>query len=184
MTAKRNLNGERFGRLVAFKEGPKSGKKTRWICICDCGNNAIVNTSNLTGGHTLSCGCITKELQSKRAIERNTVHGHNTVAVKSSTWMSWHAMKCRCMQPKHPSYPEYGGRGITVCDRWKGSFLNFLEDMGDRPESLTIERIDVNGNYEAGNCRWATLSEQQHNRQDNWWKWVANDNGGWTRVAA
>ena len=183
MTKKRDLRNLRFGRLTVMHEAEKRGQKARWLCTCDCGNTATVQSSNLTTGHTSSCGCVTKELQSKRATERNTIHGHNTVSYKSPTWQSWHAMMCRCYSRSHKSYPSYGGRGIVVCERWK-SFVEFYKDMGDRPDGLTIERMNVNGNYEPGNCRWASASDQQRNRRDNWWKWAANENGELVRVAS
>lgn len=167
----RNLAGQRFDRLTALYVLPeRAGKRVVWLCRCDCGNESSVRSSNLTCKQVTSCGCKVYEMARERALKRNLVHGHNTVKQKSPTWNSWNAMLKRCSQPNHRSYPDYGGRGITVCERWRSDFRNFLADMGERPAGTTIDRRDNNGNYELGNCRWATRSEQQRNRRPFKWK--------------
>jgi hypothetical protein len=164
-----DLTGKRFSRLVVVKKDRKSGGKFYWFCKCDCGINAIVSGSNLKTGHTKSCGCFQIEEQSKRITETNLKHGHNCIKTNgkpSPTYNSWQAMFNRCYNPKHISYNNYGARGITVWKRWN-SFINFLADMGERPDGKTLDRINVNGNYDLFNCKWSTLSEQQRNRRDN-----------------
>lgn len=153
-----DITGHRFGRLVAVSFVPKQG----WLCHCDCGHKAVIQRTNLKNGVTQSCGCLHRELARAKLLK----HGHTSwQGPKSKTYMCWRGMIARCTNPKMQNWKWYGGRGITVCDRWRHSFKNFLADMGEKPPGLSIDRIDVNGNYEPSNCRWATSSEQFRNRE-------------------
>lgn len=156
----------RFGRLSVIGEASpyrneKTGRDYRMaLCRCDCGTEKRVSPSKLVHGVIVSCGCYAAE----RASKNNRTHG----LTGTPEWVCWVAMKGRCFNPKAQGYENYGGRGITVCDRWRGSFEAFLEDMGARPSlDHSIERNDVNGNYEPGNCRWATSLEQGSNKRNN-----------------
>lgn len=154
MKAIEGLENKRFGRLVV-KEKSWQGARSRWLCVCDCGIEIRVRSFELTSGNVLSCGCYQRD----KKVERETVHGmHNT-----RTHRSWNNMKQRCTNPKAPNYQYYGGRGIRYCERWE-KFENFHADMGDRPDGMSLDRYpDVDGDYEPGNCRWATQREQIHN---------------------
>lgn len=167
MVAKLDLTGQRFGRLVALQDsGERRTKRTMWHCRCDCGTVSLVSVSNLRGGGTQSCGCLGRERASKRRLK----HGHtkgNHISKKniSSAYVSWTAMKSRCSRKVAHNYKYYGGRGITVCDRWRDSFENFLADMGPRPPKHSLDRINNDGNYEPGNCRWASDIVQKRNKR-------------------
>lgn len=156
---KLDLTGQKFGKWEAIKPG---AKPSYWLCKCECGNEVEVFIGSLRNGKSLGClRCQSKWMsESGQASKNATIHGMH----KSYTYNSWKAMKERCTNPNHDQYEYYGGAGTTVCDQWFNSFQQFYDDMGERPEDCTLDRIDVNGNYEPGNCRWATVEEQNRNK--------------------
>jgi hypothetical protein len=166
MPLKRNLAGQKFGRLSVIKidHRKKQGNGTRlyWECLCDCGKRTVVQSTHILSGHTTSCGCFLKE----RQMAANTTHGFSVGGAMHEAWRCWNGMKTRCLNKNSRSYANYGGRGITICERWLGEmgFANFVSDMGPRPSSKhSVGRKENDKNYEPGNCRWETASEQGGN---------------------
>jgi hypothetical protein len=159
MRTRSDLTGKKFGRWTALEYVGLVRGARRWRCACECGNTKEVNTKELLQGRTNSCGCLAAELSSKRRF----VHGLSN----SKIHRIWSHILTRCLNSNNKDYPRYGGRGITICERWM-NFENFLEDMGIPPTDLhSIDRERVNGNYEPGNCRWATAKEQARNRRNS-----------------
>lgn len=155
--------GSIFGRLTVKRQAATLNRRKMWECLCVCGNVRTVNATDLRRGHTISCGCFRNETTSNRC----STHGHSKNNTITPEYNAWSAMKSRCYDANDSSFSDYGGRGITVCGRWLHSFENFMADMGMRPNSKhSIDRYpNNNGNYERGNCRWATAKEQSLNKR-------------------
>jgi len=156
-----DLTGKKFGRLlISSYVGRNHRRQSIWSCICDCGNSITVVSTQLKVGKTKSCGCLRVETTAIQGRKMKT-HGRSETLL----YRTWGSMLKRCNNPKDKGYINYGGRGITVCQRWQESFENFLEDMGERPEGLTLERKNNNLGYFKDNCKWADRKEQQNNRR-------------------
>jgi hypothetical protein len=147
-----DLSGHRFGKLAVLRDATALSGRTAFLCKCDCGTQKVILLQSLRNGSTVSCGC------------RRRTHGKT----KTAEFGVWQGMLNRCYNSNEPAFRHYGGRGIKVCDSWKNSFETFLQDVGLRPsKGYSIDRIDVNGNYEPGNVKWATQQEQMRNTRRN-----------------
>jgi hypothetical protein len=146
--------GDKYGKLSIVNEVEKQGIHRRFLCVCDCGNEVEIILNNLRRNITTSCGCVRKKT--------HITHGMRY----TSEYKSWCCIKQRCYNPNYDRYNYYGGRGIKVCNEWLNSFETFLKDMGIKPgKDYSVDRIDVNGNYEPGNCRWADRITQRNNQR-------------------
>jgi hypothetical protein len=155
-----DLVGQRFGRLVVVRFSHQTKhRRSMWWCLCDCGWSIAIDGGNLRGGNTESCGCLRSEVTAATS----TTHGH-AAGAGTAEYESWCAMLARVRATTGRRARDYANRGISVCPRWE-SFENFLADMGSRPAGTTLDRIDNDGNYEPGNCRWATASQQNSNKR-------------------
>lgn len=152
-----DLSGSVFTRLTVIGYAGKSAGKSNWLCLCECGKEKIVRGTHLTSGKIKSCRCLEFELTSKRS----STHGMS----KARPYRIWRDMINRCHYESYPERHLYGGRGIEVCQRWRDSFESFIADMGLPDEHQSIDRIDVNGNYDPLNCRWVDAKTQARNRR-------------------
>ena len=165
----RDLTLKRFGRLVAISkaEGRKNGC-ILWNCVCDCGNKVIVPTGKLTSERKRSCGCLAKETAS--IIAKTGNHRRKHGMKRTRLYSVWNTMKYRCFNNNSPQFKDWGGRGITVCEEWKDDFQTFYDYVSQLPhfreEGYSLDRINNDGNYEPGNVKWSTRTEQNRNRRN------------------
>lgn len=152
-----DMSGQTYGKWLVLSFSHTTKAQTFWLCQCECGKQRTLDGSSLRRGQSHACKSCSQ-----------TIHGHSLFVRKSPEYMTWQNMIRRCHKKSSRQYKNYGGRGIAVCDRWRTSFVNFLNDMGKKPSPLhSIERLNNDGNYEPGNCAWATRDVQSRNRTDN-----------------
>jgi hypothetical protein len=157
-----DIAGQRFGRLTVISEAPRRGRYRIWLCRCDCGSEKPVWQSALRAGITRSCGCLYREVIGTQNFKHGGKH--------DPEYSIWQGMKARCENPLAEYYHLYGGRGISICPTWRNDYARFRSDMGPKPSKRhSIERNDVDQNYTADNCRWATPHEQSRNMRSNRW---------------
>lgn len=157
--------GNRYGKLTVLSRAGSTGNKAAWLCRCDCGTELVVTGDTLRSHGRTSCGC----WRGESAINRFTKHGHSNgggVRRESKTYKPWQEMWARCTRVNHPSYENYGGRGISVCKEWR-DFSNFLSDMGERPAGTSLDRVNGELGYSPENCRWSDRLTQNRNRRGN-----------------
>ena len=174
-----DLTNQKFGKLLVLEKAITQNEKVMWKCLCDCGNIVFVKGVNLKNNRTKSCGCIKMEV----LLKRNTKHSQR----HTKLYEVWKTMKQRCYNPNNKSYKNYGGRGISICDEWKNNFMSFYNWSieNNYKEGLSIDRINVNGNYEPSNCRWTTRVVQQNNTRVNKYFTINNETktlADWCRI--
>lgn len=157
-----DYTGMKFGMLTVLGEADRIGKDRRVIAQCECGNTKVFQINNIKNGHTKSCGCA-----KIRAGKIRATHGHARKGCINRTYSIYRDMITRCTNKNYKEFHLYGGRGITICDRWMQGYEYFLADMGERPDGLSIDRIDVNNGYSPDNCKWATNHEQANNKRNS-----------------